>query len=184
MALFSRTGVDVTLRSMGRRQIDEDVMDEKGGARLTGGYGESQWERKVETWRGVRTLKQQHQEGRAWLCLGDFNENLSNDEKVGGVPRGQAYMDHFREALSFCELQDLGFAGDMFTWPNHSEDSANYICERLDRVVANDGWCTQFPDFQVVNGDPRHSDHRPVVVATEQGDAEMGTRDTTFCFEA
>lgn len=125
--------MDVALRSYGRRHVDVDVMEENGAVwRLTGVYGESAAERKKETWRTLKILGQQHQDGRPWLCLGDFNEILSADEKVGGAARPQQLMDNFREALVQCELCDIGFEGDKFTWRNHSKVLDNYICERLD----------------------------------------------------
>lgn len=30
--------------------------------------------------------------------------------------------------------------------------------------MANHNWCTRFPGYKIVNGDPEHSDHRPVIV--------------------
>lgn len=105
---------------------------------------------------------QQHQVGRPWLCLGDFNEILASKEKLGGVARPQACMDRFREALVSCELCNIGFQGDKFTWRNHSKELQSYIRERLDRATTNDKWCEEFPDFSVVHDRPRHSDHRPV----------------------
>ena len=39
-----------------------------------------------------------------------------------------------------------------------------YIRERLDRVVANPSWRNRFLGYKVVNGDPGHSDHRPIMV--------------------
>ena len=48
-------------------------------------YGHPEEERKAETWRLMRHL---HACGTLpWLCLGDFNEILSSDEKRGGNPR-------------------------------------------------------------------------------------------------
>ena len=47
--------------------------------RLTGMYGHLEQELKMETWRLMR-----HLHARAflpWVCLGDFNEILSSDEK-------------------------------------------------------------------------------------------------------
>jgi hypothetical protein len=32
------------------------------------------------------------------------------------VARPQVCTDKFCDALNFCELEDLGFEGDMFTW--------------------------------------------------------------------
>lgn len=69
-----------------------------------------------------------------------------------------------------CELCDIGFEGDKFTWRNHSKQLDHYIYERLDRSTANAKWCEMFPEFSVFNGAPRHSDHRPVIVNTQGGD--------------
>lgn len=88
-------------------------------------------------------------------------------EKEGGPPRSQAQMDRFRTALEECELSDLGFAGDPYTWRNNSRDSTDYVRERLDRAVASTDWITQFPTYKVINGEPRHLDHRPIIVKTE-----------------
>lgn len=177
--------MDVTLRSYGRRHVDVDVTREDGVIwRLTGVYGESALERKKETWRLLKILKQQHQGGRPWLCVGDFNEILASNEKVGGAARPQHYLDGFRDALIQCGLRDIGFEGDMFTWRNHSKELRTYICERLDRAVANDEWCDMFPDTVVVNGEPRHSDHRPVIVHLEGVDSEWKRGDRNFRFKA
>ena len=148
--------------------MDVDVTEEDGSIRrLTGVYGESELERKVETWKMMRILGKQHQNGRPWLCLGDFNEILTGDEKMGGDVRPQRFMDNFREPLEACELCDIGYEGDKFTWRNHSKEVDTYICERLYRATTNAKWCKWFPKFSVINGAPRHSDHRTVIVNTQ-----------------
>lgn len=94
-------------------------------------------------------------------------------------------MDHFWEALDDCALADLGFVGDPFTWRNHCHVSDNYIQERLDRAVADEVWCSRFPYFRVINGDPCHSDHRPIMVVMNEevgGGRKAGGH--TFRFEA
>ena len=95
-------------------------------------------------------------------------------------------MDRFREALEECSLTDLGFVGDPFTWRNDSHTSENYIKERLDRAVADEAWCGRFPGFRVINGDPRHSDHRPIIVklTTEESESRSLRGGQTFRFEA
>ena len=129
-------------RSYGRRHIDVDVKEENGTVwRLTGVRGESEGDRKKEIWKTLWILGQQHQQGRPWLCLGDFNEILSSDEKVWGAAKPQQCMDKFREVLEGCDLADIGFTEDKFTWRNHSKEVDTYICERLDRAVANARWC-------------------------------------------
>jgi hypothetical protein len=84
-------------------------------------------------------------------------------------------MDKFQEALEDCLLDDLGFSGDMFTWKNDSHTSEHYIRERLDQDVVDLDWCTRFPTFRVRNEDPRHSDHRPVIVSLEEEEPERGS---------
>lgn len=94
-------------------------------------------------------------------------------------------MDQFKEVLECCSLTDLGFEGDVFTWRNNNHNSEGYIRERLDRAVANVEWRTRFPGLRVINGDQRHSDHKPVVLMTESdGDDVQETSSTNrFRFE-
>ena len=73
-------------------------------------------------------------------------------------------MLKFREALEDCDMHDLGFVGDAFTWRNHHHNAASYTRERLDRAVANSTWRARFSLVRVINGDPRHSDHRPIIL--------------------
>lgn len=76
-------------------------------------------------------------------------------------------MDEFRKALEEWWVEDLGFEGDIFTWRNNQFQEDGFIRERLDRAVANLEWRCLFPEAQVVNGDPRHSDHRPLIIQTK-----------------
>jgi hypothetical protein len=166
LAMFWKRGINLSLRWKGRMHIDVEVVQPDGFKwRLTGIYGEPRQENREDTWRLLRTLH--HQSNLPWMCIGDFNEILYSFEKQGGVPKPQAQMDKFRDALDYSNLQDLGFEGDMFTWRNNNWRAEGYIRERLDRAVASPAWRIHFSDFKVKNGDPEHSDHRPVVVRAE-----------------
>jgi hypothetical protein len=82
-------------------------------------------------------------------------------------------------------LQDLGFYGDIFTWRNHNHRVEGYIRERLNRAVANPQWQGLFLAARVFNGDPRHSDHRPVIITTGRGSSsQRGRNEGGFKFEA
>lgn len=83
------------------------------------------------------------------------------------MPRAQICLDRFRCALEMCEMHDLGFIGDVFTWRNKQTKGNTHIRERLNRVVANPEWRAKFPLVLVKNGDTYHSDHRPVVMSLE-----------------
>jgi exonuclease III len=166
LAMFWKRDVKVQLiGAPSRYHIDTEITEQDGFVwRFTGIYGEPKVEEREKTWKLLRTLK--HHNDKPWLCVGDFNEILYAWEKEGGAPKPQAQMDKFKQALEDCDLRDLEFTGDTFTWRNHSSKAENYIRERLDRAVATDSWCARFPAYKVVNGDPRHSDHRPVIVET------------------
>jgi exonuclease III len=75
-------------------------------------------------------------------------------------------MDRFRETLEHCRLKDMGYESDTFTWRNDNHVAENYIRERLDRVVANHQCKAHFPAARVINGDPHHSDHHPLIITT------------------
>ena len=89
-------------------------------------------------------------------------------------------------ALADCGLRDLGCKGDKFTWRNNSHNASNYIKERLDRATATKEWCNRFPAYTVVNGDPRHSDHRPLTIQVEASlnYLKVGNERNKFRFEA
>ncbi|KAK1650817.1 hypothetical protein QYE76_068622 [Lolium multiflorum] len=149
-----------------RYHIDAEVTGADGFVwRLTGIYGEPNSGEKEKTWKLLRILH--GHSSLPWMCFGDFNEILFASEKQGGQTKSQACMDKFRSALEFCDLEDLGFVGDPFTWRNHSHRADSYKKERLDRAVANLGWRSHFPAYKAINGDPRHSDHRPLIVVME-----------------
>ena len=55
-----------------------------------------------------------------WLLLGDFNDMISEEEKLGGLLVNRTRMMAFRNCLENCGLMDLGFYGPCFTWTNKS----------------------------------------------------------------
>lgn len=133
--------------------------------RLTGIYGEPKSGEKEKTWKLLHILHSRSILSQ--MCFKDFDEFLFASEKQRGRDRSHACMEKFWSALEFCELQDLGFMGDPYTWHNHSHRADTYIRERLDQAIANLGWHSHFPAYMAINGDPRHSDHKPVIVVRE-----------------
>ncbi|XP_070007343.1 uncharacterized protein [Nicotiana sylvestris] len=53
-----------------------------------------------------------------WLVRGDFNVIWDEEEKFGGLPVSLNEIDDFRHCISTCNLFDLGFKGNIFTWWN------------------------------------------------------------------
>lgn len=75
--------------------------------------------------------------------MGDFNETLSSSEHSNGIdPRYQSGMRDFQNVVSTCNLTDLASLGSNFTWTNSQPE--NPIAKKLDRVLVNEVWITQF----------------------------------------
>ena len=43
-----------------------------------------------------------------WVLLGDFNDMLSDEEKLGGLPVNRTHISAFRNYMDKCGLMDLG----------------------------------------------------------------------------
>ena len=66
-----------------------------------------------------------------WICDGDFNEIVRQEEKWGGALRDHNQMQSFRDVIDECSFMDLGYVGSKFTWAKHFEDGHS-IRTRLD----------------------------------------------------
>jgi hypothetical protein len=109
----------------------------------------------------LRFLKSQ--DDLPWLCAGDFNEALSQDEQMGGNPRSETQMQGFRDCLADCGLTDLGYSGYAFTWNNKREGLDN-IQVRLDRGTATAQFLALFPFTHVDHVATEESDHMALVI--------------------
>lgn len=79
-------------------------------------YGPAVCKEKVAFWYQLQQLNQG--ENLPWVCLGDFNDIMSQTKKQGGrailslLSQG---LSHFIQSMGFV---DLGFVGSKFTWCN------------------------------------------------------------------
>ena len=172
LLLLWKEEVNIRLQAVTQNYIDV-VIEENGGWRFTGVYGEPDWRHKARTWEAIRSIKGDL--GVPWLLMGDFNEILYNSEKEGGRPRTQRQLQAFHDALSECEVNDVGFVGDIYTWQR------GHIRERLDRAVANIQWSNMFPQSSLINSEMIRSDHRPILMDTQHlAPMQRGTRMRRF----
>lgn len=65
------------------------------------------------------------------------------------------------ETVRECNLVDLGFVGERFTW-ERSRGKESWVQERLDRGMENQNWCNMFPQAEVRVFDVAPSDHLPL----------------------
>jgi hypothetical protein len=103
----------VSVRPWSQYHIDAKITMPCGD--FTGIYGEPRTELRGKTWEVLRYLRRQ--DDLPWLCAGDFNEILKQEEQIGindtlkkniGVnDRNEQQMENFRECLADCRLIDL-----------------------------------------------------------------------------
>jgi hypothetical protein len=87
-------------------------------------------------------------------------------------------MQAFRDAIADCNLTDLGYVGDEFTWHRGA------IRERLDRALSNDSWNIKFPNAVLENLPYCKSDHRPLLLCLEEQVAHDNNSPSVLRFEA
>ena len=79
---------------------------------LTCFYGWPEAQNKERSWKLLAHLKT-FVEG-PWMVIGDFNAFLNVLEKASKTPPQMSQIDAFRDALEYCQLEDLGFQGYPF----------------------------------------------------------------------
>ena len=97
----------------------------------------------------------------------DFNDMLSDDEKLGGLPVNRTRISAFRNRMDKCGIMDLGFHDPHFTWTNKSPCWQTTIKERLDRRLGNAEWTMLFPSAKVHHLSRVKSDHCPILLTTD-----------------
>ncbi|KAK3199013.1 hypothetical protein Dsin_022428 [Dipteronia sinensis] len=161
LCLFWSNKVNVNSMSFSRFHIDVGVVSNNTKVwRLTGFYGNPEPDQLHHVWTLLRRLNGLSK--LPWLCFGDFNEILSESEKVGDAAHPRILVENFREALDFCELEDMDFVGPCVTWSNKRDEG--FIQERLNRGVCDFKWKQLFPSSSVENLDFWYSDHRAILV--------------------
>ncbi|GMI67469.1 hypothetical protein HRI_000416200 [Hibiscus trionum] len=97
-----------------------------------------------------------------WLLGGDFNAILHLDDRRGGQAHRHCVSKDFQRFVFTNALQEIDFKGPRFTWARGD------LYERLDRCLANLAWLDSFPNSLVMHLDRIGSDHRPLLLCTEQ----------------
>lgn len=130
--------------------------------RITGFYGYLEEYHKHKSWTLLCHLH--FRMSMPWLCIGDYNEILSTDEKKGRFEKAFPPMLAFRNALAHYGLFDLGYQGSKFTW-NNGRLGVEFVQERNDRACANGDWNAFSPRSHVVHLPASYSDHIPIMLA-------------------
>ena len=91
LVLFWRSLIDVSVVGSSKNFIDAIINRNKEDEwRFTGFYGEPETHKRLESWEQLRSLDRKFQ--LPWLCVGDFDELIRADEKLGGNRRSHNQM--------------------------------------------------------------------------------------------
>ncbi|KAM6596623.1 hypothetical protein CsatA_007147 [Cannabis sativa] len=99
-------------------------------------YASNNRNERRELWKDVIEL---NPKGR-WCMMGDFNEILSKEERIGNRVRSSP-GEEFLNCVNQCQMEDVKYSGNFFTWSNkqHGEDR---IYSKIDIILANQAWLT------------------------------------------
>ena len=111
--------------------------------------------------------------------MGDFNEIVSQEEKLGGAQCPNYQMQLFRDVIDECGFMDLGISGQRSTWSRHFRDGHS-IWERLDRGLANNGFFLLFPGLRINHLHCDSSDHVPILLTLSGLDPPPQTKPFRF----
>nr|XP_023878431.1 uncharacterized protein LOC111990897 [Quercus suber] len=93
-------------------------------------YASPRFAKRCLLWDNLKMLASLH--NLPWSLMGDFNEVLFEDEKLGGNVICQRRARAIQECMDACQMMDLGFSGPKFTWSNKRGIDDLIQC-RLDR---------------------------------------------------
>lgn len=122
-------------------------------------YSPCKGKAKLDFWEEITSIISAF--GGPWLAVGDWNDIVSPREKMGGTSIASCSNSHLAKFMDSSGGIDLGFSGPKFTWSN-KQGRISHVKERLDRAIANVGWCSMFPKAAVSHLPDVSSDHNPV----------------------
>ena len=142
--------------------LHADLNDKKGTPlSVSFVYGHPNHTKREEVWtelRNIRNLVHKH-----CVCIGDFNQILSQEDKFGFSHRKIEGAKAFRQTpfdLGLCDLQAKGLH---FTWMNGHRDES-FVMERLDRAFATVDWIISNPHYALRNLPILRSNHGPIIL--------------------
>ena len=160
ICLFWSSSIVVDVLEFNAVTVALNIHDHLCSWALVGFYGPPYHRKRIKAWTNLHALLQSIT--GPWLCFGDFNSILNDNEKEGGRSGSSSSAINFLRNLMFdLGAVDLGFSSAKFTWCNKRWGSG-CIKERLDRGIANSLWRLAFPRAGVFHLSAVNSDHCPI----------------------
>ncbi|GJT54711.1 hypothetical protein Tco_0989765 [Tanacetum coccineum] len=99
--------------------------------------------------------------------MGDFNAALYIEDSFCGSSNINIAMREFRECVDNIEVSDVNSTGLHFTW-NQKPNAETGMFKKIDRVMRNLYFTSEFPGSYVIFQPYRISDHSPAVLKIQQ----------------
>ena len=81
---------------------------------FVGFYDPPYYTKKKKAWESLIGLLKSFQ--GPWVCMGDFNYTLNEDEKKGSKRGNTSETNHLKDLMFEFRAIDLGYLGSKFTW--------------------------------------------------------------------
>nr|GFA71333.1 hypothetical protein [Tanacetum cinerariifolium] len=98
-----------------------------------------------------------------WCLLGDFNATLYLEESTSSSSRMDIAMREFKECVDNIEVLDVPSTGLQYTW-NQKPRGLDGIFKKLDRIMANMDFLSEFVGTHAIFKPYRNSDHSPFIL--------------------
>lgn len=123
-------------------------------------YGDPDANLRKIVWENITNFRIPH--NQAWLCCGDFNDILAQNEKDGLRARDSRSIETFRNFLDNNNLIDMELKGCRFTWSNNRD--VGLVSEKNDMMFCNSPWNFKFPNASLTALPAVGSDHSPLIL--------------------
>ena len=148
-----------------KQLIHIDLLDHKGTPlSITFIYGQPELSKREKVWLELKHLK--YLARTKWLCIGDFNQILSEEDKFAFLDRKIMGADIFQQTLNELGLCELEAKGQKYTWMNKREDES-FVMERLDSAFTSVDWIYSYPQYALHNQPILRPDHGAILLDFE-----------------
>ena len=114
LCIFWKNGVTIKEMEFNKNLIAVKISNSILDWLLVGFYGPPYYTKKKKAWGNLLALLAAHQ--GPWVCVGDFNYILNDDEQIGGCKGSSSTTNYLKELMFNLNSVDLGYSGNKFTW--------------------------------------------------------------------
>ncbi|XP_071739373.1 uncharacterized protein [Rutidosis leptorrhynchoides] len=130
-------------------------------------YADNYYIQRRHLWNSL-LLHKRYVGNKPWVLLGDFNVALDIEESTASSSSCTLAMLEFRECIDNLNMADVNHGGFQYTW-NQRPNSDTGILKKIDRVLANDVFISNFMNAHVIFQPYRISNHCPAVLKIPVG---------------